>query len=407
MCVAGRMVRVAFLHPDLGIGGAERLVVDAAVALRSSGCDVQIWTAHYDPGHCFSETLELRVVSAGDWLPRSVCGYFHAVCAYLRMMYVAFYLVFLSGEEFDVVFCDQVSACIPVLRLGRRKKVLFYCHFPDQLLAARRSLLKRWYRAPLDFLEEVTTGQADRVLVNSHFTAGVFRQTFPRLARVHIDVLYPSLNPASFDEPVGGSPDDVVPEGRSVVFLSINRFERKKDLPLALHALARLRERLGAAALWEGVHLVMAGGYDSRVPENVQHHGELRDLARSLRLKERVTFVRSFSDAQKARLLRRATCVLYTPANEHFGIVPVEAMYCRCPVIAADSGGPLESVAHGETGFLCPPTPDSFAEAMERLARQPRLGPEMGEAGRRRVLKLFSQKAFSEQLHGHISSLTR
>lgn len=58
------MVRVVFLHPDLGIGGAERLVVDAAVALKSQGCSVQIWTAHYDPTHCFSETLdpELPVV---------------------------------------------------------------------------------------------------------------------------------------------------------------------------------------------------------------------------------------------------------------------------------------------------------------------------------------------------------
>ena len=37
------MVKVAFLHPDLGIGGAERLVVDAAVALQvrwESGVDI-------------------------------------------------------------------------------------------------------------------------------------------------------------------------------------------------------------------------------------------------------------------------------------------------------------------------------------------------------------------------------
>lgn len=52
------MVQVVFIHPDLGIGGAERLVVDAAVALKSKGCSVQIWTAHYDPSHCFSETLD-------------------------------------------------------------------------------------------------------------------------------------------------------------------------------------------------------------------------------------------------------------------------------------------------------------------------------------------------------------
>uniref|UniRef100_A0A4W5KHK7 ALG2 alpha-1,3/1,6-mannosyltransferase n=1 Tax=Hucho hucho TaxID=62062 RepID=A0A4W5KHK7_9TELE len=162
------MVRVVFLHPDLGIGGAERLVVDAAVALRSCGCRVQIWTAHHDPTHCFSETLDLdlNVVCVGDWLPTSVFGYLHALCAYLRMIYVALYLVFLSGVEYDVVFCDQVSVCIPVLRLSRqRKKVLFYCHFPDQLLTQRGSALKKLYRAPIDRLEELTTGMADMVRV--------------------------------------------------------------------------------------------------------------------------------------------------------------------------------------------------------------------------------------------------
>ena len=30
-----RMVRVVFLHPDLGIGGAERLIVDCSLALQS------------------------------------------------------------------------------------------------------------------------------------------------------------------------------------------------------------------------------------------------------------------------------------------------------------------------------------------------------------------------------------
>lgn len=56
----------------------------------------------------------------GDWLPTSVCGYLHALCAYLRMIYVALYLVFLSGVEYDVVFCDQVG-CV----------IVFACHSFD------------------------------------------------------------------------------------------------------------------------------------------------------------------------------------------------------------------------------------------------------------------------------------
>ena len=36
------LMKIAFLHPDLGIGGAERLVVDAAVALKQKGHDVTV-----------------------------------------------------------------------------------------------------------------------------------------------------------------------------------------------------------------------------------------------------------------------------------------------------------------------------------------------------------------------------
>ena len=45
--------------------------------------------------------------------------------------------------------------------------------------------------------------------------------------------------------------------------------------------------------------------------------------------------------------------LLYTPSGEHFGIVPLEAMHCRLPVVAVNDAGPKESVADGITGFLC------------------------------------------------------
>lgn len=69
-----------------------------------------------------------------------------------------------SNFVFTPCIPPQVSVCIPVLRLSRyRKKVLFYCHFPDQLLTQRKSALKKLYRAPIDLLEECTTGMADMV----------------------------------------------------------------------------------------------------------------------------------------------------------------------------------------------------------------------------------------------------
>lgn len=49
-------MKVIIVHPDLGIGGAERLIVDAAVALKEGENDVIIYTSHHDANHCFPET---------------------------------------------------------------------------------------------------------------------------------------------------------------------------------------------------------------------------------------------------------------------------------------------------------------------------------------------------------------
>ncbi len=49
---------VVFFHPDLGIGGAERLIVDAAVGLQELGNKVTIFTSHCDPQHCFEEARD-------------------------------------------------------------------------------------------------------------------------------------------------------------------------------------------------------------------------------------------------------------------------------------------------------------------------------------------------------------
>jgi hypothetical protein len=49
---------ILFFHPDLGIGGAERLIIDAAVGLQNRGHKVIIFTSHCDPKHCFDEARD-------------------------------------------------------------------------------------------------------------------------------------------------------------------------------------------------------------------------------------------------------------------------------------------------------------------------------------------------------------
>lgn len=150
------MPRIAILHPDLGIGGAERLIVDIALALQSQAHQVDVYTNFHDPKRCFDETRngQLNVFVACSWFPRHFFGRFNALCAYIRFILLALHVVYIESREnsYDLFICDQISACIPMLRQSHRP-VLFYCHFPDHLLTKRESLAKKLYRWPIDAFE--------------------------------------------------------------------------------------------------------------------------------------------------------------------------------------------------------------------------------------------------------------
>ena len=68
-----------------------------------------------------------------------------------------------------------------------------------------------------------------------------------------------------------------------------------------------------------------------------------------------IVFLLSVPDELKRRLLHTAKLLIYTPKNEHFGIVPIEAMLAGVPVLATNTGGPLETIYDGRTGWLRSP----------------------------------------------------
>ncbi|CAL5015169.1 unnamed protein product [Urochloa decumbens] len=390
-----KRLKVAVIHPDLGIGGAERLIVDAACQLAAHGHDVHVFTSHHDKTRCFEETVSgpFPVTVYGDFLPRHVFYRFHAVCAYLRCIFVAL-CVLLWWPSFDVILVDQVSVVIPLLKLKASAKIAFYCHFPDLLLAQHTTMLRRLYRKPIDMIEEATTGMADLILVNSKFTATTFARTFRGLHARGIEpgVLYPAVSVEQFHEP----------RAYKLNFLSINRFERKKNLDLAISAFALLRS---GDALQDAT-LTVAGdflcGYDMRLKENVDYLEELKRLAVTEGVSGQVKFVTSCSTSERNELLSNCLCVLYTPTDEHFGIVPLEAMAAHKPVIACNSGGPVETVVNEVTGFLCDPSPAEFSKAMLKLVSDHDLALRMGKQARDHVVQKFSTKTFGDLLNSYV-----
>jgi alpha-1,3/alpha-1,6-mannosyltransferase len=121
-----------------------------------------------------------------------------------------------------------------------------------------------------------------------------------------------------------------------------------------------------------------------------------------------VLFLLSVPASLKDALLKSARLLVYTPTNEHFGIVPLEAMLVGTPVLAANTGGPLETVVEGVTGWLRDPEDDEkWTEVMDLvLHKLPAARLEtMSQAGKQRVKAEFSEEKMAARLDGMIVSM--
>ena len=123
-----------------------------------------------------------------------------------------------------------------------------------------------------------------------------------------------------------------------------------------------------------------------------------------------ILFLLSVPAQLKNMLLSAATMLLYTPSNEHFGIVPLEAMLVGVPVLAADSGGPLETILDEETGWLRSVDQPAAWTQVIREALQDRSKNKlhrMGQQGQQRVLEEFSDTKMATKLDEELENMMK
>jgi glycosyltransferase involved in cell wall biosynthesis len=118
-------------------------------------------------------------------------------------------------------------------------------------------------------------------------------------------------------------------------------------------------------------------------------------LVSDLQLQNHVTFERT-SLTDMPILYNRADVVVYpTIGDEPYGLVPLEAMSCARPIVGSQSGGIVETIVDGVTGFLVEPGDvDGLAERVAMLLHDTALATRFGEAGRRHVEQSFSAKKY-------------
>ncbi|WP_422749114.1 glycosyltransferase [Mycobacterium sp. WMMD1722] len=163
--------------------------------------------------------------------------------------------------------------------------------------------------------------------------------------------------------------------------VSVGRFVPRKGFDVVLRALPAIPD----------AELVLVGGPDRADVESDPQARRLRALAEQLGVADRLVLHGAVARADMPALLRSADVVACTPWYEPFGIVPLEAMACGVPVVAAAVGGMLDTVVHDVTGRLVTPRRHTeVADAINHLLHDEFLRQSLGAAGRDRAKARYS-----------------
>lgn len=147
-------------------------------------------------------------------------------------------------------------------------------------------------------------------------------------------------------------------------FLAVGVGSPNKNVDLVLAAFER-------ADLPAGTKLILTGKRDSRIHQT----GDIR-------ASDRVAHLGFVDDGALRALYEGAMALVYPSRYEGFGLPPVEAMACGCPVVISDQEALLETSGSGDAALICGmDDPDGLAAILSRLAREPALRAELSARG--------------------------
>lgn len=282
-------------------------------------------------------------------------------------------------------------------------------HSLEPLRAWKAEQLGSGY-AMSSWMERTAILDADAVIAVSKGTKADILRAYPEVAADKIHVIYNGIDLVEYEKTSDTSAltkygvDPAIP-----YVLFVGRITRQKGVTHLVEAIQYLPPK---------TQVVLCAG----APDTPEIATEMRrKVEGALRVNPHVIWIEKMVTKPEAIQLYSNARVFCCPSvYEPFGIINLEAMACRAPVIASAIGGILEVVVDGETGYLVPfdsdpitgfPTkPDQFArdlaEKISELLGDPKKCKQFGEAGRARVEEKFAWSAIADQTIGLYRLLT-
>jgi starch synthase len=251
------------------------------------------------------------------------------------------------------------------------------------------------------WMERTAVLDADAIVAVSNGTKADILKAYPEVDPGRIHVIYNGIDLEQYRQ----TPDTTalrtfgVDETKPYV-LFVGRITRQKGVTHLVEAIKYMPARTQV--------VLCAGAPDT--PEIATEMREKVDAARAAGANI-VWIEKMVTKAEAIQLYSHCAVFCCPSVYEPFGIINLEAMACRAPVVASATGGILEVVVEGETGHLVPfaadattgfpVQPEQFARDLaarvSELLADPALAKRMGEAGRKRVEDIFSWTAIADQ----------
>jgi starch synthase len=250
-------------------------------------------------------------------------------------------------------------------------------------------------------MERTAILDADAIIAVSAGTKADILRAYPEVDPARIHVIYNGIDLAEYqktEETQALTDYGVDPAVPYVLF--VGRITRQKGVTHLVDAIRSMPPE---------TQVVLCAG----APDTPEIAAELRTKVEDARRNHpRIVWIEKMVTRQETIQLYSHARVFCCPSvYEPFGIINLEAMACRAPVVASATGGIKEVVVDGETGYLVPfdqDTVTSFPREPEKFAKDlavrinelmadPEKCRQFGDAGRRRVEEIFSWTAIAHQ----------
>lgn len=212
-----------------------------------------------------------------------------------------------------------------------------------------------------------------------------------------------SINPAGIDIKKFNPKDKIKARERlqidknTRVVLYVGRLEWRKGIKTLIVAMSNMIKKYPRQRL---LLLIVGGSFkQSGSSEDKQQYNRLKTVAEEQGIADMVRFEGSILQSRISYYYAAADVSVIPSYYEPFGIVPLEAMACKTPVIASETGGLQYTVLNSETGLLMHPRdPLDLAEKINIMFKENELRERMVENAYNRVVKDFNWQLIAKNI---------